>query len=328
MRIKKTATIFCMCLGYGLVSLFTAYSLIQKHDKERKSQIDDKATRNIQNHNNQPTKWKSNYTRQHLEIIDPSGVGMYLWKHILQTDIPEYANEGWQQSQIVTKNFKIRYNLGYGLVPEQMVAIHDENILLALNGRDELVAAHAKRWLDYALKLPNLRNLGLLLIGDETCNNQWLKAYLNHAILRVVFLVYESPMVDNKRIFQWPLGVASYRNFPLVNLETLDVSKKRLYICNFIGTTYANSSRLELKQESLSMMNSSKCIFKWRDSWLTEETAETSVFYQHALRNSDLTLSPVGKNAECYRTYEALEFGSIPVIEDKVPETCQNSNLS
>lgn len=36
-----------------------------------------------------------------------------------------------------------------------------------------------------------------------------------------------------------------------------------------------------------------------------------------ALRDSELTLSPVGMNAECYRIYEAMSLGSVPVVEDR-----------
>jgi len=38
--------------------------------------------------------------------------------------------------------------------------------------------------------------------------------------------------------------------------------------------------------------------------------------YIEVLRNSDLTLNPAGKNAECYRIYEAMSVGSVPVVED------------
>ena len=38
--------------------------------------------------------------------------------------------------------------------------------------------------------------------------------------------------------------------------------------------------------------------------------------YVRVLRNSDLTLNPAGKNVECYRIYEAMAVGSVPVIED------------
>ena len=41
------------------------------------------------------------------------------------------------------------------------------------------------------------------------------------------------------------------------------------------------------------------------------------------LQNSDYTLSPVGENTECYRIYEAVSLGSIPIIEDNMtPGIC------
>jgi len=45
--------------------------------------------------------------------------------------------------------------------------------------------------------------------------------------------------------------------------------------------------------------------------------------YVRILRNSDLTLNPAGMNVECYRIYEAMAVGSVPVIEDTtVTATC------
>nr|XP_026691377.1 ribitol-5-phosphate xylosyltransferase 1 isoform X2 [Ciona intestinalis] len=293
MRIKRTAAVFCMCIGYGLVSLFSAYTMIQKHETKRKSDLHSADLPNFQQKENSQA---DNITIPKLEIIDTSGIGMYLWKHILMADLPDYPNEGWYQSRLTTSKFNLRYNLGNGLTPSQLLEEPSGNVMLALNGRDKSVSSHAELWLDYILKMPHLKNLGLLLLGDESCHNTMLK---------------------------------KYRNFPSVKSETLDIEKERSYICNFIGTVYANSSRETLKSETGFMKNGSKCIFKYRESWLTEESAKSSVTYQHALLNSDLTLSPVGKNSECYRTYEALEYGSIPVIENQVqPNSCEGTKLA
>ena len=49
---------------------------------------------------------------------------------------------------------------------------------------------------------------------------------------------------------------------------------------------------------------------------MPQETDQTREEYVKALINSDLTLNPVGINTECYRIYEAMSLGSIPVIED------------
>lgn len=52
--------------------------------------------------------------------------------------------------------------------------------------------------------------------------------------------------------------------------------------------------------------------------WLPLETEQSMSDYIEVLRNSDLTLNPAGKNVECYRVYEAMAVGSVPVIEDAI----------
>ena len=60
--------------------------------------------------------------------------------------------------------------------------------------------------------------------------------------------------------------------------------------------------------------------------WQAQETRATLKAYTNALINSDLTLCPVGKNAESYRIYEAMVFGSVPVLEDRVtPGQCDTT---
>ena len=54
-----------------------------------------------------------------------------------------------------------------------------------------------------------------------------------------------------------------------------------------------------------------------------KRTIEADDAYAYALRNSEITLSPRGSAAECYRTFEALEFGSLPLISDTVQEKCK-----
>ena len=69
----------------------------------------------------------------------------------------------------------------------------------------------AKMWLDFLPSLPRLRNAAVLLLGNEQCRNAWVKPYLTApgSRLRSVFLVYDSPLVDNVQFYQWPLGVAT-----------------------------------------------------------------------------------------------------------------------
>ena len=61
--------------------------------------------------------------------------------------------------------------------------------------------------------------------------------------------------------------------------------------------------------------------------WQPMETVESLGLYRHALQQSDLTLSPVGINTECYRIYEAAAYGSVPVVEDVMtPGYCGTNN--
>ena len=55
------------------------------------------------------------------------------------------------------------------------------------------------------------------------------------------------------------------------------------------------------------------------------ETEQTRDEFVRILSDSDLTLNPVGFNTECYRIYEAMALGSMPVIEDVMTEgNCEN----
>ena len=65
-----------------------------------------------------------------------------------------------------------------------------------------------------------------------------------------------------------------------------------------------------------------------RPRWQPEESPESKQQYLYALSNSDLTLSPVGINTECYRIFEAMAMGSVPVVEDIMTQGyCGNNSL-
>ncbi|PSN38594.1 Transmembrane protein 5 [Blattella germanica] len=155
--------------------------------------------------------------------------------------------------------------------------------------------------------------MAVVLLGDEKCNNNWILPYVGSrgGYVDLVFLVYDSPLVDNVEFFQWPLGVAVYRGFPNIKYNQVDVTSPRSHVCNFLGTVYQNSSREVLLH-----------VIKW----LPLETEDSLKYYMDSLLKSDLTLCPVGRNSECYRIYEAMSLGSVPVIEDVRTEgSCDNS---
>ncbi|WAR25581.1 RXLT1-like protein, partial [Mya arenaria] len=163
------------------------------------------------------------------------------------------------------------FRTGPGVVPDQ-VPKETEHLLLVLNGREPDKITFAKSWLTSLDTLPRLQNVGLVLLGNEQCNNSWLHPYMaqNGGRVKFAFLVYDSPEIDNKFYYQWPLGVAT---------ETL------------------------------------------------MKILEGDFFRENCY--SDLTLNPVGQNTECYRIYEAISYGSIPVIEDvRTPGICGKSETS
>lgn len=65
------------------------------------------------------------------------------------------------------------------------------------------------------------------------------------------------------------------------------------------------------------VLDGEQCLFNYSLSrWLPLETEDSLKYYMDSLLQSDLTLCPVGRNTECYRIYEAMSLGSVPVVED------------
>ena len=112
-------------------------------------------------------------------------------------------------STCITSNSR-RFRTGPGVVPSK-VPQDTKNLVLVLNGREPEKVQAATRWLDYLPQLPGLVNVAVVLLGNEQCHNQWLQPYLRSkgGPVKAVFLVYDSPEVDDENFFQWPLGVAT-----------------------------------------------------------------------------------------------------------------------
>ncbi|XP_043944249.1 ribitol-5-phosphate xylosyltransferase 1 isoform X2 [Protopterus annectens] len=214
------------------------------------------------------------------------------------------------------------------------ISLSADCVVLVLNGREEGKVAYATKWLQYAetlIQTQKLHHVAVVLLGSEQCDNEWIQPYLRRqgGFVDLLFLVYDSAWVNEEDIFQWPLGVATYRGFPVVKDTSLMLHSPRPHMCNFLGTVYKDSSRetlLEfLKQNGLEKL----CLTAARKTWIPQESSESMKNYQEALLQSDLTLCPVGVNTECYRIYEACSYGSVPVVEDVLtPGNCGNSSSS
>ena len=361
-----------------------------------------------------------------VEIWSKAAIGYYLWQHILQGSIDRNLQDGmYVYGSKKICNLTLKFRSGPSLTIEALRRFatssskksekkrkqsQDKNVLLVLNGRDEEKVETATSWLKEVTLLTNfLRQesnqslrTGVVLLGNECCFNSWIKPFLASAggSISFLFITYDWKLIDDSEVFQWPLGVATYRNFPVPETlpetvpqtmpqtlpqtmpqtlpqtmpqtlpqtipqtmpQTLpslmssaitstndgltmkndlrnrddvvvqvdsrpELNEDRPYVCNFLGSIYSNSSREEVlrvlsdinqKYTEGDKKQSPACLVKGRSSWTDSETRETRDVFIQALKSSDLTLSPIGMNHECYRIYEAMQMGSLPVLEERL----------
>ncbi|KAG8439605.1 hypothetical protein GDO86_005694 [Hymenochirus boettgeri] len=264
-----------------------------------------------------------------VQIWGKAAIGLYLWEHVLGGSLePVDVKAQWREGKLKAGSIEISFITGPALVPGYF-SIESENVVLVLNGREESKISFATLWLQYTKTLVEthkLRHVAVVLLGNEQCNNDWIRPYLKKygGFVALLFIIYDSTWINEEDVYQWPLGVATYRNFPVVEPTWSMVRDSRPYTCNFLGTVYPNSSR-ETLMDVVTKGLHQLCFISPRVHWQPQETNDSFALYQNALLQSDLTLSPVGINTECYRIYEACSYGSVPVVEDiMTPGNCGN----
>ncbi|KAH9504747.1 Ribitol-5-phosphate xylosyltransferase 1 [Bulinus truncatus] len=264
-----------------------------------------------------------------VEIWSKAAIGIYLWEHIIEGILEERMGGVWSYGEKSIHSILFRFRTGPGVLPNK-VPRSTENVVLVLNGREPAKVQVSKMWLELLVTMPHLRNAAVVLLGNEQCNNSWIQPYMtyNGGLVKVVFLIYDSPEIDNVHFYQWPLGVATYRNFPKLKSSDVQLDKPRRFLFNFLGTVYKTSSRETLLASIYNSSFRHDGVIKPRLEWLPGETDESSQEYINILSNSELTLNPVGVNTECYRIYEAMSLGSVPVIEDILtPGLCASNQV-
>ncbi|KAK7084249.1 Ribitol-5-phosphate xylosyltransferase 1 [Halocaridina rubra] len=263
-----------------------------------------------------------------VEMWGKAAVGTYLWHHILEgQEALDELIPGATVGELKMPAFVLRYRSGPGIVPETVS--HDvSHLVLVINGRSEEKVKDAKVWLEDLLTWETAPVTVLVMLGNEKCENEWVDRYLSpKGPVVSVLVTYDDPRVDLGVFHQWPLGVATYRQFPMIEEDQIAPESPRKYACNLRATLYPNSSRVDLhKFLKTDAFASNNCFISVRENWLPNETPDSMQDYVQSLLQSDLTLCPVGKNAETYRVYEALSAGSTPVIEDiSTKGNCDNN---
>lgn len=248
-----------------------------------------------------------------VEMWSKAAIGQYVWENVLGGEITDHGLyiEGTKQ----IANITFRFRAGPSLKLQSFQQFPITNLVLILNWRNSEKINYSLPWLKMFDRKNELQNVGIIALGNENCDNRWVEPYLKRIRkIRFLFVTYDWNLVDEQKIFQWPLGLATYRHFPSSLPGQLDLTTERPYLCNFIGTVYPKSTREELQIFFENNLHY-QCLVKTRSKWKSTESEESMNYYVEALQSSELTLSPIGRNHECYRILEAVEYGSIPVIE-------------
>ncbi|XP_062508646.1 ribitol-5-phosphate xylosyltransferase 1-like [Corticium candelabrum] len=257
-----------------------------------------------------------------IDIWSLTNAGSYLWQEILQGEVITTTDKLHIQGSTRIFRYLFQYHAGKGISPDHVV-LNRDFVVLSLNGRSDETISQTMTWLDVLQQRQRRAKLLLLLIGRENCNNDWVRPYLkrNGGIVEKLFIVYDTALIDEVDVYQWPLGSALYRGFSGVSYPMLHLDTQRPYSCNFVGTVHPGSSRERLAEIIEEHGLGNICYVNTRSSWPSHEQSSSVSKYRGALLQSDLTLCPAGINTECYRIYEACELGSVPVVEDNVVDT-------
>ena len=140
-----------------------------------------------------------------------------MWRaEIVNDEIGYVAEEISKQSIKEATCFSFVFNsfiTGPAVVPGYF-SVDVNNVVLVLNGREKAKVFYATQWLLYAQNLvqtQKLQHLAVVLLGNEHCNNEWINQFLkrNGGSVERLFIIYDSPWINDMDVFQWPLGVAT-----------------------------------------------------------------------------------------------------------------------
>ncbi|XP_020382908.1 ribitol-5-phosphate xylosyltransferase 1 isoform X3 [Rhincodon typus] len=150
-----------------------------------------------------------------VQIWGKAAIGLYLWQHILGGQLtPNDVTAHWREGQLKAGNLHLSFCTGPTAVPGN-IPLDTENVVLVLNGREEEKIKFATQWLHYVqtlLQTNKLQHVAVVLLGNEKCENDWIEPYLKKhgGFIDLIFLVYDSPWVNEEDVYQWPLGVATW----------------------------------------------------------------------------------------------------------------------
>ena len=168
-------------------------------------------------------------------------------------------------------------------------------------------------------------NCKIVLAGDERCrvkDGYDIRQYYTTSIPKDKVYIPLGPRYDTWASFK-KLREASSSSSSVPNNFVLKPPSMRTYAFNAIFSQSTSAERVQLAniiRENKRHASSPLSIFeRMAKQWTSDVNAlDTQQLntdrYVEILLDSIFTLSPAGHNPECYRLYEAIEMGSIPII--------------
>lgn len=201
--------------------------------------------------------------------------------------------------------------------------------------RPQITWPHQYHW--FAKAEPKDPEAGAILYARAAWGGRWRPDLLRRIHQPVVLLstFYDLPIKDRETramfgpgspVSRWfavqtqtthpqltamPLGV-KHRMKPVLEAATPSATKDILLYCNF------NYLRIGKQPDPVR-----KGIWEHFSSlpWVTTRTNLTTAEYVSDLGRSKFVLSPPGLGYDCYRTYEAIAMGAIPIVKRQTPVT-------
>eukprot|EP00668_Euglena_longa_P034668 GGOE01044502.1.p1 GENE.GGOE01044502.1~~GGOE01044502.1.p1 ORF type:complete len:447 (+),score=110.76 GGOE01044502.1:54-1394(+) len=162
-------------------------------------------------------------------------------------------------------------------------------------------------WVERA-RTKGLTNLGIYHMGDEKYDHPTdFIPHFDYVIRNYYNAVLEKQFPN----VHWvPQGSKSgLGNHQAFIPSTFALTSQRPHVCNFLGSLRSNRASVlnMLEQRGIRCFTN---VNKWEG-----KGAKDPILYRFVLENSQFTLCPWGNNPETMRLYEALECGSIPLLQ-------------
>ncbi|KAL7527364.1 hypothetical protein ACHAXR_001917, partial [Thalassiosira sp. AJA248-18] len=181
---------------------------------------------------------------------------------------------------------------------------HDSPCLAVVNRKDKCKHHHLKC---------NYPTCKTMVTNDEYCKKTMYDARR-----------YFSANIPNTGYL--PLGPRydAWRSFRIIKLRSnfyFKQASERKYVFNAIFSLSTNEGRKQLaqlieeQQNKTALPTFTNVAKEWTSKVNNRRTEQLNTQkYMNALLDSVFTLSPAGRNPECYRMFEAVEAGSIPIF--------------